>query len=199
ETVKELKPWIQVSSAPLGRYRALGTHGHGWTALETVYQDAGKWIKTGIHDALYPMMYYKDQLFYPFADDWVKQGNGRIVVPGLGAYQMIELGWSRQDILNQLDYTRRDNVAGQASFRTENMLSNTKNILTALESYYKYPAKLPSMTWLSDAIPDKPFELRAEKLPSGVFQLKWEVNDKESRVTYNVYRNTTGVFNRDKA
>src|SRR5690606_4952322 len=108
-------------------------------------------------------------------------------------------GWSRQDILNQLDYTRRNNVAGQAYFRTENMLSNTKNILTALESYYKYPAKLPSMTWLSDAIPDKPFDLPAEILPSGVYQWKWELNDKESRVTYHAYRNTTGVFIRDKA
>lgn len=197
--VKSIKPWIQVSSSPLGRYRALGAQGHGWTAFETVYQDAAKWMKTGIHDALYPMMYYKDQLFYPYVDDWMNHRNGRIVVPGLGAYQMTELGWSRQDILNQLDYTRRKNVDGQAYFRAGNVLSNTKGILNALEAYYKYPAKLPSMTWLSDSIPEKPYDLRAEKLTNGVFQLKWEVKNKENRITYNVYRSTTAEFSTDKA
>jgi Uncharacterized protein conserved in bacteria len=195
--VKKEKPWVQVSSAPLGRYRALEGRGNGWTALETVFQDAGKWMKAGKHDALYPMMYYKDQLFYPFVDDWVLNGNNRIVVPGLGAYQMIELGWSRQDILHQVDYTRRKNVHGQAYFRTVNVLSNTKGFLNSLEEYYKYPAKLPAMTWLSDSIPEKPDDIRAEKLPDGMFELKWK--SENSRVTYNVYRSETDDFNRDKA
>ena len=106
DQVKALKPWVQVSSAPLGRYRALGNNGVGWTALETVSQDAGKWMMMGKHDAIYPMMYYKERLFYPFVDDWLQHSNGRIMVPGLGAYQMIELGWSHRDILNQVDYTR---------------------------------------------------------------------------------------------
>ncbi|HBG58311.1 glycoside hydrolase family 10 protein [Proteiniphilum sp. UBA1028] len=199
DRVKELKPWVQVSSSPLGRYRTLGTQGHGWTAFETVYQDAAKWMKTGIHDAIYPMMYYKDQLFYPYVDDWLNHGNGRIVVPGLGAYQMIELGWSRQDILSQLEYTRMKNTTGQAFFRTENVLSNTKGILQALKTYYKYPAKLPSLTWLSDSVPEKPYDLRAEKLPDGIFQLKWEAKNKENRVTYNVYRSSSEEFSTDDA
>lgn len=197
--VKELKPWVQVSSSPLGRYRSLGETGHGWTAFETVYQDAGKWMKTGIHDAIYPMMYYKEQLFYPYVDDWLNHGNGRIVVPGLGTYQMIELGWSQQDILNQVDYTRRKNAEGQAYFRTENVLSNTKGILQALKTYYKYPAKLPAMIWLSDSVPEKPFGLRAEKTPDGLFQLKWEVRDYNDRVTFNVYRSDTEELSTDKA
>lgn len=199
DMVKKEKPWIQVSSSPLGRYRALGNNGHGWTAFETVYQDAGKWMKTGKHDAIYPMMYYKEQLFYPFLDDWMANGNERIVVPGLGAYQMIELGWSRQDILNQVDYTRKKNVHGQAYFRTANLLSNTKGILTSLEKYYSYPAKLPAMTWLSDSIPDKPADIQAERLADGLFELKWSLHAESSRVTYNVYRSETADFNREIA
>lgn len=39
DAVKKRKPWVQVSSALLGRYRALEGVGHGWTAYETVYQD----------------------------------------------------------------------------------------------------------------------------------------------------------------
>lgn len=197
--VKKEKPWVQVSSSPLGRYRALGGIGSGWTALEAVYQDAGKWMKTGKHDAIYPMMYYKENLFYPFVDDWILQGNNRIVVPGLGAYQMIELGWSRQDITNQIDYTRRKPVSGQAFFRTDNVLSNTKGILNALKEYYKYPAKLPPMTWLSDAKPNAPYNLTAEKLPNGIFQLKWDAKNKKSDVTYNVYRCETDSFDLNNA
>ena len=191
DKVKQQKPWVQVSSSPLGRYRTLGNTGHGWTAFETVYQDAGKWMKSGIHDAIYPMMYYKDQLFYPYVDDWLSLGNGRIVVPGLGAYQMIELGWSSQDIINQLNYSRQKNTSGQAFFRTDNLLSNTKGILHDLQACYFYSAKLPAMSWLSDTIPAKPYDLRAEKLPDGLFQLNWEVKNSEERVTYNVYRSAS--------
>lgn len=198
DLVKTMKPWVQVSSAPLGRYRTLGGNGNGWTALETVSQDAGKWMMTGKHDAIYPMMYYKEGLFYPFVDDWVKHGNSRIVVPGLGAYQMIELGWSHRDILDQVDYTRQKETQGQAFFRTENVLSNTKGILRELREYYKYPSKLPPMTWLSDTIPYSPGDLRAEKKEDGVFELLWDGKDNE-RVTYNVYRSETDTFSLDRA
>ena len=197
DRVKEVKPWVQVSSAPLGRYRALNGVGGGWTALETVFQDAGHWMRTGKHDALYPMMYYKEQLFYPFVDDWVAQGNRRIVVPGLGVYQMIELGWSRQDILDQVDHTREHEVHGQAYFRAENVLSNTKGILRELERYYRYPAKLPPMSWLSDSIPPRPDDLRAERTEEGLFELAWE--EQEGRVTYNVYRSETDSLETNNA
>ncbi|HBT85611.1 MAG: family 10 glycosylhydrolase [Fermentimonas sp.] len=198
DIVKEQKPWVQVSSSPLGRYRTLNERGRGWTALETVFQDAGKWMQSGKHDALYPMMYYKDELFYPYLDDWILNNNDRIIVPGLGAYQMVELGWSSKDILDQVDYSRSKQANGQAYFRTMNILSNSKGILDGLDRIYKYPAKHPPMTWLSDSIPDVPIDLRAEKLSNGYFELKWERIDGE-RVTYNVYRSETEDFRKDKS
>ncbi len=198
DIVKKQKPWVQVSSSPLGRYRTLNDRGRGWTALETVFQDAGKWMQDGKHDALYPMMYYKDELFYPYFDDWILNSNNRIIVSGLGAYQMIELGWSSEDIIDQLDYLRENQASGHAFFRTENILSNNKGILDELNKIYKYPAKLPPMTWLSDSIPDVPLDLRAEKLPNGMFELKWE-GANYNRVTYNVYRSSTDDFRKDKS
>ena len=192
--VKQEKPWVQVSSAPLGRYRQLEGRGSGWTAKETVYQDAGLWMRSGKHDALYPMMYYKGQLFYPFVDDWHVNGNKRIVVPGLGAYQMVELGWSSRDILNQVDYTRSSSVQGQAYFRVENLLSNTKGILTSLNTYYRYPAKLPPMTWLSDSIPESPEDLRAERIANELLELKWLPPHPDQRVRYNIYRSESEDF-----
>lgn len=189
--IKQIKPWVLVSSSPLGRYRALGANGRGWTAFETVYQDAAKWMKTGKHDALFPMMYYKEHLFYPFVDDWIENGNNRILVPGLGAYQMIELGWHKQDIINQVDYVRTKPIHGQAYFRADNLLSNTKEIMSSLGNYYSHPAKLPAMTWLSEQKPAEPFDLRAEKTLNGFLKLAWNNPEANQRVTYNVYRSET--------
>ncbi len=198
DEVKEKKPWVQVSSSPLGRYRTLNERGQGWTAFETVFQDAGKWMKTGKHDALYPMMYYKEELFYPYLDDWQLHSNGRILVPGLGLYQMIELGWSSKDITDQVNYSREKGVQGQAYFRTEDLFINRKGILNELDAFYEYPAKLPSLKWLSDTIPDSPVDIRAEKLSNGLFELKWEIVDNDDRVTYNVYRSEDEDFCKDK-
>lgn len=197
DSVKNIKPWVQVSSAPLGRYRPLQNKNDGWNAYVTVYQDAGYWMMSGKHDALYPMMYYRNHLFYPFADDWILHSNNRIVVPGLGVYQMSELKWPKEDIVNQIDYTRDKTMSGQAYFRTENVLSNLKGILFSINDYYKYPAKLPAMTWLSDTIPDAPLDLRAEKV-RGMFQLKWD-NNGIGRTTYTIYRSENEDFDTQKA
>lgn len=193
KSVKEVKPWVQVSSAPLGRYRPLNNKHDGWNAYETVLQDAGYWMMNGIHDALYPMMYYRNHLFYPFVDDWILHSNNRIVVPGLGVYQMNDLDWPKEDIVNQMDYTREKNMWGQAYFRTENVLSNLKGILFSINDYYKYPAKLPAMTWLCDTTPDAPFDLTAETV-RGVFQLKWKDKKPSDGATYTVYRTSDENF-----
>lgn len=197
DSVKSIKPWVQVSSSPLGRYRPLNNKHDGWNAYETVLQDAGQWMMSGKHDAIYPMMYYRNQLFYPFADDWVLHGNNRIVVPGLGVYQMLELKWPKEDIVNQIDYTREKKMSGQAYFRTENVLSNLKGILFSINDYYKHPAKLPAMTWLSDTIPDAPYDLTAETV-KGIFQLKWR-SDKNERTTYTIYKSENDDFDRENA
>ena len=197
DSVKNIKPWVQVSSSPLGRYRPLHDKNDGWNAFGTVLQDAGYWMMSGKHDALYPMMYYRNQLFYPFADDWVLHGNNRLVVPGLGVYQMQELKWPKEDIVNQIDYTREKKMSGQAYFRTENVLSNLKGILFTINDYYKYPAKLPAMTWLSDTIPNAPYDLTAETV-NGIFQLKWK-NNKTERTTYTIYKTVNEDFDTENA
>ena len=197
DSVKSVKPWVQVSSSPLGRYKPLHNKNDGWNAYGTVMQDAGFWMMSGKHDALYPMMYYRNQLFYPFADDWVVNSNNRILVPGLGAYQMLELKWPKEDIVNQIDYTRDKKMSGQAYFRTENVLSNLKGILFNINDYYKYPAKLPAMTWLSDTIPDAPYDFTAETV-NGIFQLKWK-GDKTKRVTYTIYKSDNEKFDTEDA
>jgi len=192
DTVKKEKPWVMVSSSPLGRYKPLVSNPNdGWTAYNSVYQDPVQWLEAGKHDAIFPMMYYKERLFYPYADEWKKHDNGRFIVPGLGIYQIQELGWLRKEILNQIEYSREIGAIGNAFFRVEHVLNHNQSILTALkDTYYKYPSKLPPMTWLSDTIPSAPYDLTAEKVAAD-FQLRWKIDKKDKRITYNVYKSET--------
>jgi uncharacterized lipoprotein YddW (UPF0748 family) len=192
DRVKSIKPWVMISSSPVGRYRPLlHNPNDGWTAYNNVYQDPIQWLNEGKHDAIFPMMYYRDKLFYPYLNDWVENSKGRFVVPGLGVYQIQELGWQHKDIIDQMEYTRKKSASGNAFFRTEHLLNYNRDLFHEINNvYYRYPAKLPPMTWLSDTLPDPPHDLRAEKT-ANEFQLRWKVKNPAARITYNVYRTKT--------
>lgn len=189
DAVKAVKPWVQVSSSPIGKYKDLGVSGSTWTAYGSVYQDAALWIKEGKHDALYPMQYYRSSDFYPYLQDWVKHCGSKIVVPGLGVYQMLpsERDWPLKDITDQIDFIRDNDLQGQAYFRAGNLLSNTKGIKDQLKGYYKYPAKLPSMSWLDNVAPDSPIDFEAFRNENGKLCLKWNPSDKDESHTYTIY------------
>ena len=113
-----------------------------------------------------PMMYYLHDNFFPFVDNWVDNCNGRLVVPGLGAYRMLkeEADWTVNDITDQIDYSRYYGGAGCTFFRCANILDNTKGIYDELkDKYYKYPAQLPPLSWLDDTVPAAPEEIRVKK------------------------------------
>lgn len=189
--VKGVKPWIQVSSSPLGKYsRIPKVPNAGWTAYESVYQDPGKWLQQGKHDMVVPMMYYKFDNFFPFVDNWVEISNGRIVVPGLGAYRMDkkEADWEKNDITDQIDYSRYYGGAGCSFFRCANVLDNTKGIYDELKNvYYKFPAQLPPLKWLDDAVPEAPSEIKVRK-ENNELELTWDVPEgKSDSLSYTVY------------
>lgn len=199
DKVKSIKKWVQVSSSPLGRYRVLYdiSPNDGWTAYETVFQDAGHWLQTGKHDLVFPMMYYKGRNFYPFLDDWVANSNGRTIVPGLGVYQMDELNWSLQEITDQMKYIRDNKVKGEAYFRVGNLLSNLKGVMDSVQTYYPTPAKLPPLTWLDSIAPNSPLDLEVYKDKDGLLNIKWNTPDKNKDFTYTVYVSSKENINRD--
>ena len=102
-SVKSIKPWVKISCSPVGKASDLTRYwAHGWNARDVVMQDAQKWMSDGLMDALFPMMYFKGNNFYPFALDWQEQSNGRIIAPGLGIYFLSpkEKNWSFESIHN---------------------------------------------------------------------------------------------------
>ena len=193
--VKQTKPWVQVSSSPLGKYNRIErVPNAGWTAYESVFQDPKMWMQQGKQDMIVPMMYYLHKNFFPFVDNWVDNCNGRLVVPGLGAYRMdkSEADWAVNDITDQIDYSRYYGGAGCAFFRCGNVLYNDKGLYKELrDNYYKYPAQLPPLTWLNDSVPAAPEGIKVERLDDEL-HLTWQkpVSEKQD-LTYTVYYSLT--------
>lgn len=187
-----LKPWVRISSSPVGKYADLTRYSsRGWNARDAVHQDAEGWLREGIHDILFPMMYFDGVHFYPFAADWQEQTCGRQVAPGLGIYFLHpqEKNWPLSVIKRQLQYLRQLNMAGQCYFRSKFLTDNVKDIYDYLrDDFYAYPALVPPCVWLCDVKPQKPRNLVIEILNDVTEQLVWEG---EENMRYNVYASHT--------
>ena len=109
KAVKSKKPWVKLSCAPIGKYDDLRRYrAGGWNARTTVCQDAQAWLRDGLMDALFPLMYFQGNNFFPFAIDWKEQSYGRIVVPGLGIYFLDphEGKWTLDQVKRQMNVSR---------------------------------------------------------------------------------------------
>ena len=194
KSVKQLKPWVKVSTCPVGKYRDTSRYSSkGWNAFHVVHQDVQGWLGEGIQDQIYPMMYFRGNAFYPFALDWQEQSNGRHVVPGLGVYFLhpSEGDWSLDEIQRQINFIRNHHLAGEAHYRVKFVTDNTQNLYDILQNdFYAYPALQPPMTWADSIAPSAPSELKAEQISEGYTRLHWKAstdNDKQNTPTYVVY------------
>ncbi len=190
--VKSIKPWVKVSSSPIGKHSDTNRYSaRGWNAYETVYQDVFKWLELGIQDQVYPMMYFRGNNYYPFALDWSEQSNGRQIISGLGIYFLDprEGNWTSEEIQRQLYFVRQNNLAGHAFFRAEFLVNDTQGVYTSLKNiYYKYPALIPPMPWLDQTTPQMPQNLTL-KITDDSALLNWEINSQEDEeVSFVVYK-----------
>lgn len=188
EDIHALKPWVRVSSSPVGKYADLTRYSsRGWNARDAVHQDAQRWLREGIHDILFPMMYFDGDHFYPFAADWQEHAAGRHVCPGLGIYFLHpqEKNWPLGNIQRQLHFLRSEHLAGQAYFRSRFLTDNVKGLYDYLSrQFYAFPALPPACTWLDSVPPPRP----GWKNGQGSL-LTWQAvsDNSPGRVRYNVY------------
>ncbi len=186
--VKELKPWVRVSCAPLGKYNNLTRYkSFGWDAYNAVFQDAQAWLRDGIMDMILPMIYFDKNHFYPFVLDWQENSNGRHVIPGIGIYRLMPQygGWSQLEIERQLNTSRSAGTAGTAMFRAEQLLGLGH---TAYAKVYSSPSLVPPMSWAGTA-PRQPQGLKAVRDAEGI-SLAWDRVEAEKgfpAIKYNVY------------
>lgn len=195
---KELKRWIKISCAPIGKFSDLTRYSsNGWNAYDRVCQDVQAWMKQGLVDMIFPMMYFRGNNFYPFLLDWKENASDRIVVPGLGIYFMSpnESNWQLDDIWREVCIARSQDM-GYALFRTRHFLDNNKGFFDAIKSQHcNYPALIPPMTWEKKQLPDSPTEL-AVAHHSQYVNISWKGND---NALYNVYASRHMPVNIDDA
>ena len=190
--VKRIKPWVKVSSSPVGKYNDTRRYSSkGWNAFNAVYQDAKLWLETGIHDAVFPMMYFRNNQFYPFALDWEENKHGRFVVPGLGIYFLKQKAheWDINEIIRQIYFTRRNGLDGQAFFRNEFLMKNTCGLTDSLKCrFYTYPAAVPPMVWQDSIAPAKPVN-GVISFRNDSVMINWDKADssKTEEASYRIY------------
>ena len=191
--VKGIKPWVKMSCSPIGKHDDLSRYNsRGWNARTIVCQDAQAWLRDGLMDELMPMMYFKDNNFYPFALDWQENSHGKIVAPGLGIYFLSprEKNWDIRDIKREMFFLRKEGM-GHAYFRSNFFTNNTKGIYDfAANEIDHWQALVPPMTWISNVLPLQPSTLTLTRGVEGD-RLQWSGAVDLSNgdyLTYNIYR-----------
>lgn len=205
DAVKAKKQWVMMSCSPIGKYADLPRQwSHGWNARDVVCQDAAQWLADDLMDALFPMMYFRDENFYPFALDWKERSSGKIIAPGLGIYFMHpkEKNWPLIDITREL-YVLRQNNEGFCFFRNKFFLDDTKGLYDFVQNELcLYPATVPAMTWYGFRKPDAPQRCTAEYNSDGTGVLTWSEGKDNSNgdyLRYNIYSSPTSPVNTNDA
>lgn len=189
--VKSLKPWVKMSCSPIGKYSDLSRYrSGGWNARRRVAQDAQQWLREGLMDQLYPMMYFQGNQFYPFAIDWQENSYGRTVVSGLGIYMLDprEGRFQLPEIKRQLNVTRQIGI-GHCYFRAKFLLDNIKGVYDYATWFDRHPALIPPMTWAQSIEPAPPTTLQVRHTSQGD-QLSWKgAKDRSDGpyLLYNIY------------
>lgn len=191
QSVKHLKPWVKMSCSPVGKFDDLARYkSGGWNAYTAVCQDAQGWLRQGLMDQLYPMMYFRDNQFFPFLIDWQENSYGRTIGAGLGIYFLDphEGRWQLSDVTRQLSNMRSEGV-GQCYFRSKFLTDNIKGIYDYVCRHNIQPALVPPMTWAGVPVPQAPKDLYLTK--NGT--LWWRTSEAQqstatsSPLHYNIY------------
>lgn len=186
--VKTLKPWVKLSCSPIGKSGDLSRYrSGGWNAYNAVCQDAQGWLRDGLMDQLYPMMYFRGNNFYPFALDWQERSYGRTIVAGLGIYFLSpqEGKWLLDDITREMHFVRQNGI-GHCYFRSKFLTDNTRGIYTFAQRFDETPALIPPMTWQWNQAPAGPTLLNVSRSVSKD-QLSWSGAKDHSRAPYLLY------------
>lgn len=161
DSIQKVKPWVRLSPAALGKYKAGGSS--GWNGYYVVFQDAAKWFNEGYVDQLTPMHYHwlngndmKDEL----TSDWlpnISEGisAGRLYSNGPGSYLLDEYNvWNNHvDIVNKV---RTLNWVDGFQFFSYSSWEGHKYWVPASEKFFLHKTKIRGGGFISKEIPNAP-------------------------------------------
>ena len=193
DVVKPIKPWVKLSSSPIGKYRDTSRYSAGgWNGYHAVWQDPVLWLKEDWQDLLFPMMYFTGNNYYPFLYQWLENSYGHPICPGLGIYFLDprEGRWTLNEVRAEMHTARNSGIGGIAFYRGEFLTKNCKGIYdTTCEEFFPYPALPARMTWMGDTIaPTAPTQLTYQE---GKLHWKAPQLPKAGGILYNVYGSNT--------
>lgn len=192
DVVKPIKPWVKLSSSPIGKYKDTSRYSAGgWNGYNAVWQDPILWLKEDWQDLLFPMMYFTGNNYYPFLFQWAEMANGHPICPGLGIYFLDprEGRWTLNEVRAEMHTARNSGIGGIAFYRGEFFTNNCKGIYdTTCDEFFPYPALTARMTWMGDTIaPSAPTSIKYE---GGILHWKSPLStpsDRSNYLLYNVY------------
>ena len=159
DEVKAIKPWVKLSSSPIGKYRNLSRYrSGGWDCYDAVYQDPQAWLRDNLQDMLFPMMYFLGDNYYPFLYDWAENNYGHPIAAGLGIYFLDprEGRWQLNDVRAEMHAARNSGVGGIAFYRSDFLTRNLKGLYDATcEEFFPYVALTTPMTWMQESCEPK--------------------------------------------
>ena len=188
KAVKAEKPWVKLSCSPVGKYDDLSRYQSlGWNANTTVCQDAQGWLRDGLMDALFPMMYFQGNHFYPFVVDWKEHSYGRQVAPGLAIYMLHprEKNWDLDVIRREMNVLRQQGL-GITFFRSKFFTDNVKDIYTFTQDFNPYPALIPPMDGITAPAP-RPASYLSVNHGAATDLLTWQATPSKNDGNYLLY------------
>lgn len=171
-TLRTERPGCRFGISPFSVWRNKSQHPDGSdskagvTNYDDLYADILLWLKKGWIDYVTPQLYLEighDKIAYEkLLDWWSKHSYGKHVYIGHGIYRAGEVNstkWKNSNELpNQIKLLRENpNVQGSIYFSSKSFERNYNGWNDSLRNYYyKEPALLPAMAWLSKGKPSMP-------------------------------------------
>ena len=141
-------------------------------------------------DALFPMMYFQGNNFYPFAVDWQEHSYGRQVAAGLAVYMLHpkERNWSLDVISREMNVLRNLNM-GITFFRSKFLTDNVKGIYSFTKDFNRTPALIPPTSQTGKRAPSAVTTLRVTrgKTTDKLFWQGARDNSGADYLLYNIY------------
>jgi uncharacterized lipoprotein YddW (UPF0748 family) len=206
--IKEEKPYCKFGVSPFSVWRNIDMDPDGsdskagQTNYDDLYANVLLWLKEGWIDYVAPQLYLEighERIAYEkLLDWWSKHSYGRHVYIGHGIYRTGErssLAWKNPNELpNQIKLLRQyPNVQGSIYFSSRSFDSNPNGWNDSLRNnYYRMPALIPAMEWITEKNPDRPDSLTisyyqgdpAKPIYSLTAYKKKEVTDIRSMILY---------------
>ena len=179
KAIKEEKKQVRFGISPFSVWRnqdkdPRGSDSRaGQTNYDDLYADILLWLEKGWIDYVTPQLYLEighDKIAYEkLLEWWGKNAFGKHIYIGHGIYRVDEktsVKWKNPtELPNQLKLLRQNpNVQGSIYFSSKSFDKNPNGWNDSLQNnYYKYPALVPPMDWISKEKPAAPVLSRVTK------------------------------------